>query len=171
MLVFGKNKNPKESLRLSSFPVKNAAKVRQSLCTTSPDHRLWTMKSGPAVKSWFEENFKSRVNFDGLVSDEEWERFATSKGVTFPPCQYSPGLQASAKNGECGIVLLGDAAHAFGPDIGQGVNAGLADVIQLQKSLASIRGNKTSRGRRGTLGEALKAYERVQAPEVSRHGI
>ena len=33
------------------------------------------------------------------------------------------------------MVLLGDAAHAFPPDLGQGVNAALQDVLVLHDTL------------------------------------
>lgn len=49
-----------------------------------------------------------------MVQDEkEWERFAKAEGTYFPPCQYCPGLQASSPTGDAGIVLVGDAIHAF----------------------------------------------------------
>jgi 2-polyprenyl-6-methoxyphenol hydroxylase-like FAD-dependent oxidoreductase len=34
-----------------------------------------------------------------------------------------------------GILLLGDALHAFPPDLGQGVNSGLEDVVELNNCL------------------------------------
>jgi len=35
------------------------------------------------------------------------------------------------------VLLLGDAAHSFPPDIGQGVNAALADVCTLEECLVN----------------------------------
>ena len=55
-----------------------------------------------------------------LVAEEEWQRFAESEGSRFPLCQYTSG--AAAHDGECGVALVGDALHAFPPDIGQGVH-------------------------------------------------
>lgn len=114
------------------------------------------MHTGNEVKAWFKDNYRNRLDLDDLISDQEWERSAKAKGNTFPPCQYSPGLQSSSDNGECGIVLLGDAAHAFSPDIGQGINAGLMDVVQFDKILAT-----TNRSIEGSLGRALTEYERI----------
>ena len=140
--------------------MKNSSKVRHAQCIARPNHVLWTLKTGPEIKSWFQENYP-RIDFDDLLTEKDWERFAQSRGLAFPPCQYSPALQATSKNGECGIVLLGDAAHSFSPDVGQGVNAGLADVVQLRKIIADKSGKSS-----GSLGAVLKEYERVQAPEV-----
>ena len=62
---------------------------------------------------------------------------------------------------------MGDAAHAFPPDIGQGINAGLCDVVALDRAL---RGKDILTGQDGekpeSLGAALKEYERVQGPQV-----
>ena len=55
-------------------------------------------------------------------------------------------------------VLVGDALHAFPPDLGQGVNSALEDVMTLRDSL----------GRRGDgrTAEAAVHYEDVRAPEA-----
>ena len=148
--------------------MRTSAAIRPTNCITRPNHVLWTLKTGAQAKSWFKDNYP-RLDFDDLISDEEWDRFAQAPGLAFPPCQYCPGLQASSSNGECGIVLVGDAVHSFSPDTGQGINAGLMDVVQLKKSLESAAKSTENRSTklRGILGTALKEYERVQAPEVS----
>lgn len=51
-----------------------------------------------------------------------------------------------------------EKAHSFPPDIGQGINAGFADVVQFNKTLSTVEGD---------IGDALREYERVRAPEVS----
>ena len=127
-----------------------------------------------------QENFP-RMEFQpesegGIISDAEWDRFAKAKGISFPYCQYCPKLVVSSKasyegndgeegegeeelGSDCGIVILGDAAHSFPPDTGQGINAGLSDVVYLDKVLKSGKGTQT-------LSASLKAYEKVRAPEV-----
>ena len=69
------------------------------------------------------------------MNDKEWDEFAKSNGITFPLCQYSPGSAVSSPERDTGVVLLGDACHAFPPDAGQGVNAGFQDVIALDRAL------------------------------------
>ena len=99
-----------------------------------------------------------------LVAEEEWQRFAESEGSRFPLCQYTSG--AAAHDGECGVALVGDALHAFPPDIGQGVNAALADVVALDECLTQGP----------SLGSALDAYQASRGPEtkalirLARHG-
>lgn len=66
------------------------------------------------------------------------------------------------------ICQKGDSVHAFPPDIGQGINAGLTDVEALDRALL---GQDLITGEQGTppatLGDALKTYEKVHSPEVA----
>ena len=149
-------KRPFDRMSLGSLPVKDSQPLRPATAITRPSHILWTLTSGEDVKLWMKDNFP-RVDLDDLISNEEWERFAKARGLEFPPCQYSPALVVSGKHGDSGIVLLGDAAHSFSPDIGQGINAGLVDVVRFNETLSNF----------SQLGSALKEYERIQAPEVS----
>jgi 2-polyprenyl-6-methoxyphenol hydroxylase and related FAD-dependent oxidoreductases len=69
------------------------------------------------------------------------------------------------KGSRC-FSIFNPTAHSFPPDIGQGINAGFADVVQFNNTLSTVNGD---------LGDVLKEYERVRAPEVSsgtlRHGL
>ncbi|KAG2423610.1 hypothetical protein HYH02_015310 [Chlamydomonas schloesseri] len=58
----------------------------------------------------------------------------------------------------CGVALAGDAVHCFPPDLGQGVNSSLADVLVLARSLDEAGGD---------LAAALPLYESRQAPEAA----
>ena len=73
----------------------------------------------------------------------------------------------SSPDQTCGVALLGDALHAFPPDIGQGINAGLSNAVAFDRAL---QGKDVIAGKDGqtpeNLGAALKEYERVQGPEV-----
>ena len=61
------------------------------------------------------------------------------------------------------MVLLGDAAHATTPFVGQGANQAIMDGWSLaDKLLKSARGDLTS------VEAALAAYERVRKPETER---
>ena len=51
-------------------------------------------------------------------------------------------------------VLLGDAAHAMPPFLGQGANQGIQDAYCLAKELEAFRG-----GRHASMADALQAYE------------
>lgn len=159
VVVRGKKDGPLEYMSLGSLPAQDSSATRTANCVGRPNHVLWTMNTGEEVKAWFKDNYP-RLDLDDIVSDDEWDRFAKAECLAFPPCQYSPGLQASSDNGECGVVLLGDAAHAFSPDIGQGINAGLMDVVKFDEILTKTESIE------GRLGAALKEYERIQAPET-----
>ena len=55
----------------------------------------------------------------------EADAFARAPPGVFPDPQFVADVAAVGASGGTGIALLGDAAHAFPPDVGQGVNAAL----------------------------------------------
>lgn len=147
--------------------------VRAVNIITRPDHDIWKITNGKDMRAWFQKAFpRFRFTKDGdghgdgeLISMEEWNRFAEAQGTRFPPCQYSPGLQATPGDGECGVVLVGDAIHAFPPDIGQGINSGLEDVCALDTALKGGDGSNMNANK--SLGSRLQDYEKNRLPEVS----
>jgi kynurenine 3-monooxygenase len=153
------NKGPRNRIVLTILPVRNATAVRPCAICTLPNHEIWHIDNGPNMKAWFVRAFP-RFSFDGsegsLVAEDEWERFAASRGTKFPPCQFSPSLHVSSEDGKCGIVLVGDAIHCFPPDIGQGVNAALGDIAVLDDALSE----------KESMGDALKEYEQQRGPET-----
>ena len=54
----------------------------------------------------------------------------------FPDPQYVRTLVSQA--GGTGVALIGDAAHAFPPDLGQGLNAGERPTCAIVSDLALI---------------------------------
>lgn len=80
------------------------------------------------MKAYLAETFP-QIAIAEEISDEELSRFAQSEGGHFPDPQYCPGLQwvAGSDSGEedglrtdrAGVALMGDAIHAFPPDLGQ----------------------------------------------------
>mmetsp|Transcript_5341 Transcript_5341/g.15578 ORF Transcript_5341/g.15578 Transcript_5341/m.15578 type:complete len:264 (+) Transcript_5341:169-960(+) len=156
--------------------MKDNEAVRPTNVITRPNHEIWGLRTGEEVREWFQRAFP-RLPFgkgdSTLVPPEEWERFATSNGTTFPPCQRSPGLAAycgGPEGGTCGVALVGDSVHAFPPDIGQGINSGLMDVVWLDRALRGVD-LITGEKREGSaapsnLGEALSKYQKERGPEV-----
>ena len=64
---------------------------------------------------------------------------------------------------------MGDAIHAFPPDIGKGINSGLSDVVALDRALQGrdiLTSNQPNDTPLAMLGDALKEYEQVRLPEV-----
>ena len=56
-----------------------------------------------------------------------------------------------------GVILMGDALHSFPPDLGQGVNSGLEDVVELDRALTTAN---------NSIPHALKLLEEERMPEV-----
>ena len=92
-----------------------------------------------------------------IVSEEEADAFAKERGGRFPDPQFSPRLQLSEPGSKAKAVLVGDAIHAFPPDLGQGVNSALEDVVEFENSLdkrmSGDLGHKTEKERH--ISEAL----------------
>ena len=172
------NSQPLNSLSLGALPMKDDDKVRPFNVITRPNHEIWGIDNAKDMREWLKKAFPRLPLDDGSVlSDEELERFAKARGTRFPPCQYSPGLAAYPEGGECGVALCGDSAHAFPPDIGQGINSGLTDVVALDRALRGADmltgeggcpdgGGKIATGGGVNYREALGSYQRVREPEV-----
>ena len=66
-----------------------------------------------------------------------------------------------------GVCLVGDANHCFPPDIGQGVNSALCDVMHLSKALDDAQVDPGAAVSTATfLRGALSAYGNACAPEA-----
>ena len=74
-----------------------------------------------------------------------------------PNCKVITTARRVTTNGKAGIVLLGDAVHAFPPDIGEGINCALQDVAALDDALTEHSDN---------IADALEAFENERLPEV-----
>jgi 2-polyprenyl-6-methoxyphenol hydroxylase-like FAD-dependent oxidoreductase len=167
MYVFrGVNTGPRDYVSLGLLPVKDPTLIRPANINTRPNHILWYMTEGSQVKEFFQRNYP-RVNWDELVNDAEWDRFAKAAGTTYPFCQYSPGSAVVSPRGNTGVVLVGDACHAFPPDIGQGINAGLQDVVALDRALKGldVATGQPPKSPVETLGQALLRYQANRGPE------
>eukprot|EP00977_Amphora_coffeiformis_P029112 scaffold38812_cov153-Amphora_coffeaeformis.AAC.1 len=166
-LVVMRSKNKgKKRVSLGMLPVKDKEFVRPANVITRPDHEVWTKTDGKSAKKWMQESFP-RLPFDSWVNDTEWERFASAKFISYPKPQYSPGSAVPSPTDETGVVLVGDACHAFPPDIGQGINAGLQDVLALDRSLQGrdIQTDQAKYAAPPSLGQALRNYQANRGPE------
>lgn len=148
-------KDTRRSLRLGILPFKNPDEPRTANIITKPNHQIWELKTGEEVFNFLERAFP-QLPIDKIVSPQEADRFAKSEGGEFPQPQYCSGLHYLLDNG-AGVVLLGDAVHCFPPDIGQGVNSALEDVVVLDRALEENNDE---------LSSALPLYESMRLPDV-----
>ncbi|MCU0565604.1 MAG: FAD-dependent monooxygenase [Oculatellaceae cyanobacterium Prado106] len=208
--IRGAFRQRKQALSLGLLPLKDPQAPRTANLVNRPDHYLWQLKTGEAVQNFLERAFP-QLPMRQILSPEEADRFAQSKGGSFPTPQFCSGLyyrlSAAAEpkksiresiresthegtrelthegtregtfesthggtheiNSETthettyetasGVLLLGDAIHCFPPDIGQGVNSALEDVVVLHQVLAE-EGDDWER--------SLSRYEQVRSPDV-----
>lgn len=157
---------PTDSLSLVLLPQKDAASARPINICTMPNHDLWKMKDGATMKAYFTKAFP-RFDWDTVVAPEEWDAFSKTEGSMFPKCQYCPRLHVSSKTS--GVVLIGDALHAFPPDLGQGVNSAFCDVVMLGDCLSDATKNDvgdTDDSTSTTIPNALEQYEKQNGPET-----
>lgn len=161
---------PRDRLSLGMLPVRetddedtaatddegSTGTTRLANTVARPNHRLWSLRTADEVRGYFRRAFPRMTGVFERVPEAEWKRFAETEGTRFPPCARSPGLVVTSADDACGVVLVGDAAHHFPPDLGQGINSGLVDAAALGDALSGD----------GALGGRLRAYERTRAPET-----
>ena len=115
---------------------------------------------GTFVTSW--ENWSS-LSEDGTLLDALREDFADVAPFLSEPLESKsaqpllpiPVIRCESWTDGQRILVLGDAAHATAPFLGQGVNLALEDAISL--------GEELDRG--GTQSEILRRFERARVPE------
>jgi len=163
---------PKESLELVLLPQKSSSDARPINICTMPNHNIWKMKDGDSMKAFFVKAFP-RFDWDSVVAPNEWDTFAKTQGSRYPKCQYCPSLYVSSKSGG-GVVLVGDALHAFPPDLGQGVNSALCDVMTLGDCFARASSSSNNKNTADDVSiqksttmipKALEQYEQINIPE------
>jgi kynurenine 3-monooxygenase len=150
------HKSPKKQVSLGLLPSK-AAPTRTLNVIRYDDHEIWQIKDGNELREWFAESFP-RFDFStnsSLVEQAEFDRFARVEGLHLPPCQYSPELYVASPSANGSILLAGDAVHCFPPDLGEGVNSGLEDVVALDRAL----------GGHDKVGDVAREYAKERGPE------
>eukprot|EP00931_Biecheleriopsis_adriatica_P075252 TRINITY_DN49169_c0_g1_i1.p1 TRINITY_DN49169_c0_g1~~TRINITY_DN49169_c0_g1_i1.p1 ORF type:complete len:558 (+),score=111.31 TRINITY_DN49169_c0_g1_i1:25-1674(+) len=145
---------PKHKLGL--IPVRSDHGYRTANLITYPEDAVWEADSAEAFMAYAEKQWP-HFPVSKLVPPEELERFAADAGGRFPRPQHSPSAVLSKAEGSA-AVIIGDALHAFPPDIGQGVNSALEDVSVLSEALATCESE--------TLSVSLQRFETERMPDV-----
>lgn len=102
-----------------------------------PDSPLWNLRSVDEAYNLFAENFP-QFDVRSIITVDAMRNFIESCALEFPPVSRTASLAAVIGDHEKlngGVVILGDAAHCFPPDIGQGVNSALEDVAILMRTI------------------------------------
>lgn len=156
----------REVFNMTMFPVgSDASERRIGSIACGADHALWDVRGVEEAYVLFARNFPQLEDVRAVFGREAMEAFVSRRENRFPMIQRSRSLVGCVGTGGegagVGVVVLGDAAHAFPPDLGQGVNSALEDVALLCKVLdeADAAG--------GGLCYALQAYETARDADVS----
>ncbi|EFJ45903.1 hypothetical protein VOLCADRAFT_31042, partial [Volvox carteri f. nagariensis] len=166
------------AMQLGMLPFRDPSSPRTANVIAPSDHVFWTLDTGEKLGAFLQASLLSfpQLDVSALFNEQQLEAAAKSRGGSFPRPQYMrhfiavlpytprdsdqqfAAAAAAAASSSCGVVLLGDAIHCFPPDLGQGVNSAMQDVMEFAKALHEEDGN---------LARALPLYEGRRAPEAA----
>lgn len=124
---------PKARLKLGLLPMKRGSATRTANIVADPSHPIFGFRTVAGLRRYLYDAFPQLQH----VPDQTLSSFAAAEAGAFPKPQYRRTL--AARVGAAQVFLVGDAAHAFPPDLGQGVNSALEDVLCLEDCLEQER--------------------------------
>ena len=155
-IIPSRHKDRRKACNLFAFPVVDPSHPRSVNLIREGDHELWTIKDGERLLEWLEDSFP-QLDIRQLIPREEADDFVKLEAGAFPAPQYAKNLHFEFGEGEkmTQVLLIGDAAHAFPPDLGLGVNSALQDLEVFARHL----------DRTDNLAQAAKDYSEERLPE------
>ncbi|PXF46088.1 hypothetical protein BWQ96_04094 [Gracilariopsis chorda] len=90
------------------------------------DHALWQVDSPRKLYEFVQENFP-HTNVTDLIDDFSVKQFLEARTSQYGPVRAIRSLTGTATKSGDGIIVMGDAAHSFPPDLGQGLCAAWED--------------------------------------------
>lgn len=144
-----RNRPKNRQFRLTHFPITltDQKHLNGVLMTTvrPADNKLWKCKTEEEYYELFQENFPE-LEIRACITPESMRDFARSSTGKFPSISRPRSIAASiGAKGESqgGVVIVGDAAHSFPPDLALGINAALEDLTVLMNVIDTL-GPETS---------------------------
>lgn len=144
-----------EALQLAAFPIASNQDPRSANIIRPADHRLWTLETPEALFAFLEKSFP-QLDVRSVITPKQARAFLATVPGRFPVPQYAGHLHAALGTPALQVLLIGDAAHAFPPDLGMGVNAALEDLLWLARHLENGP---------DSLANACAAYETERLPQ------
>ncbi|SIN64174.1 2-polyprenyl-6-methoxyphenol hydroxylase [Parasphingorhabdus marina DSM 22363] len=154
--IVSRHTNPGDAMALFAFPVTDPGHPRSVNIIRAADHNLWKIDNADDLIAYLQDAFP-QLDISEIVSRAEAEDFVKIEAGRFPAPQHARHVHAKIGQGHnvMHCLLIGDAAHAFPPDLGLGVNSALEDLFVLDDILASAGGN---------LEEVCHTYEKQRLP-------
>ncbi|CEM02547.1 unnamed protein product [Vitrella brassicaformis CCMP3155] len=139
--------------RLLLYIFQTVAKYsRVGMIIAHKDHPILHCTSAEKFYTVLQRYFPQWRNVRQAISRSEAERYVKKRVGHFQPPRHLNRLHVRQR-----VAFVGDAAHSFPPDLGQGANAALEDVVVLDRCLRETN---------NCLAEALPLFSRQRAPDA-----
>ncbi|KXZ50097.1 hypothetical protein GPECTOR_18g73 [Gonium pectorale] len=187
-MVQGRPGPRRRVMRLGLLPIADPAAPRTANFISTPDHEFWSIKGGEQLRDFLQDAFPqldipalltpqqleaaAAASGGAFPRPQYLRRFTAvlpspfqTPGPAPKPTADGHGISAAGgsspgggSGSAVGVALVGDAVHCFPPDLGQGVNSAMLDVVGLAQALDEAAGD---------VGKALPMYEARRAPEAA----
>ena len=150
-------------IRLGLLPVLEP-RPRTANVIAYEGHDVWSHLQNEEHATAYLEKMFPQIDWSTALPEGELARFVASKGGRFPAPQMPRNLAWTGRDDAA--LLIGDAAHAFPPDLGQGVNSALEDALVLDDAFEEAM-RKTDNGDASAIArDAAKRYATKREPDA-----